>query len=121
MSVTVQQEPGRVATVRVSGKLTPAEWAGAQKSVSELMRQEPAVALLVIAENFQGWAGSDWEDMSFQLNHDHQIERMAIVAEPQWEDQVLMFAGQGLRRFAIKYFPPAQASAARAWVTGGRE
>jgi hypothetical protein len=119
MSVIVEEEAGRVVTVRVSGKLTPKEWAGAQKVVSELMRKAPAVALLVVAENFQGWAGSQWEDMSFQLNHDHQIERMAIVAEPEWEDQVLMFAGQGLRKFAIKYFAPAQLSGARVWVAGG--
>jgi len=41
---------------------------------------------------------------------------MAIVGEKMWEDLVLIFAAQGLRRFPIKYFQPNELSQAHAWL-----
>ena len=35
-------------------------------------------------------------------------ERGAIVAEPRWEPVALAFAGAGVRRTAVKFFPPGE-------------
>jgi len=116
MSVSVEQGPASVVTVRVSGRLNSKQWLAAQQDVGKLMKDQSAVSLLVIAENFQGWEGTDWNDMTFQVEHDDQIERMAIVAEKKWEDKVLLFAGQGIRKFEICYFPPPAIAEARTWL-----
>jgi hypothetical protein len=47
--------------------------------------------VLVIVENFKGWErGADWGDRDFFVEHDHQIEKIAIVGDPKWELQTLV-------------------------------
>ena len=120
MSVSWEQTPERVVVVRVSGRLEPSEWLAAQMAVSKLVNDEAASAsssIMVTAENFEGFARGDWNDMTFLLKNDSRIARIAIVADPKWEDQMLLFAGAGLRKFEMKFFPAAELAQARAWVT----
>src|SRR5436190_3144787 len=102
MSVRWEQTPEHVIVVRISERLRASEWLAAQRSVSELVNQGACSSILVIAEKFGGFARGDWDDMSFQLKRDSPISRIAIVADPKWEDRMLLFAGAGLRRFEIK-------------------
>jgi hypothetical protein len=75
------------------------------------------VKVLVFVENFKGWErGADWGDMDFFVEHDHQIEKIAIVADPKWKLETLMFAGAGIRSGQVKFFPPTQLGRARAWL-----
>ena len=122
MSVRIEREPSSsVVTVRISGRLSSRQWREAQLAVSALLQTEPSLALLVIAEDFAGWErDGDWEDNSFQLKHDRQIERMAIVGEKEWEDLALMFAGKWFRKFPIEYFPPNAVAKAREWLRSPR-
>ena len=55
-------------------------------------------------------------DFSFQVAHDDDIERMAIVGDEQWRDLTLLFTSQGLRPFPIEYFAPGRLAEARAWL-----
>ena len=81
------------------------------------MKEHGKVRILVVAENFEGWQrGGNWGDISFQLEHDAEIERMAIVGDRKWEDLTLVFAAKGLRKFPIEYFEPGELSRARAWL-----
>ena len=116
MSATVQTESPEVAAVRVTGVLSQADLLDAQRTVAGLLESRQTISLLVIADGFEGFEASGWSDMSFQQAHDHQIERMAIVAEQKWEDLALLFTGAGLRRVEIKCFPPASIAQARAWL-----
>src|SRR3954468_964765 len=115
MSVTWEQNPERVVVVRITGLLGASEWLAAQHAVSELI-DEQSSSILVIVENFEGFARGDWNDMSFQLKNDSRIARIAIVADPKWEEQMLMFSGAGLRKFEIKFFPSSALTQARSWV-----
>jgi hypothetical protein len=71
--------------------------------------------LLAILEDFEGWErGADWNDLDFLISHGGQIAKIAIVAEPRWETLALAFAGAGIRRAPVKFFPPNQLAQARA-------
>jgi SpoIIAA-like len=120
MSVKVERTSSKVITVRVSGQLTSPQWRDAEHSVASVLATERSIALLVILEDFQGWDRGDWEDNSFQLDHDRQIERMAIVGEKKWEDHALMFCGKWFRKLPIEYFPPDALVQARVWLTSPR-
>ena len=75
--------------------------------------------VLAILENFEGWErGADWNDLDFMISHGDEIAKIAIVAEPRWEVEALAFAGAGVRRSPVKFFPPDELAAARAWLTG---
>jgi len=46
--------------------------------------------------------------MDSHLWHGDQIQKIAIVADPKWETQVLMFVGTGFRGAPVKSFPSDQ-------------
>ncbi len=43
-------------------------------------------------------------------------ERGAIVAKLRWEPLALAFAGAGVRRTPVKFFPPNELEQARSWL-----
>ena len=117
MSATVQAESPQIVSVRISGRLTLAELHAAQQGLSKLLDTGNSVSLLVTAEQFEGFeTAQNWNDLSFQQRHDHQIQRMAIVASQEWEDLSLLFTGAGLRKVEIQFFPPWLIKEARAWL-----
>jgi hypothetical protein len=104
-------------TVRVSGKLKKPELDQAQKAAMDVMNAGGKVRFLVIAEAFEGWdKAGNWGDITFQLRYDHKIEKIAIVGEKRWEDQISAFVASGLRPVDIQYFLPGQLTQAKAWI-----
>jgi hypothetical protein len=116
MQVSVEQESPRVIEVQLAGRLSSQEWHATLKDVAKLLRPEERACILLAAQGFEGWEPGDWDDLSFQREHDQHIARIAIVADQKWKDQVLMFAGQGLRKVDIRFFTPPEAAQARQWV-----
>ncbi len=118
MGVTIQQEEGNLGVLRISGLLRKSEMDTALRAEAGKWSPETRVKVLVVLENFEGWErGADWGDITFLLEHDHQIDKIAIVAESKWEKETLMFAGKGFRRGQVKFFPPNQLAVARAWLS----
>jgi hypothetical protein len=104
-------------TVKVSGKLKKSELDQVQKAAMDVMDGGGKSRFLVIAEAFEGWEKSgNWGDITFQLRYDHKIEKIAIVGEKRWEDQVSAFVAGGLRPVDIQYFLPGQLAQAKAWI-----
>jgi len=117
MSAQIIGLDGSILTVKVTGRLVYSEHIEVQRATGEILKEHGPLRLLVLTEGFQGWAkGGDWGDVSFQLDNDPLIEKMAIVAGEEWEDLVLLFSGRGLRSFPIEHFPPADEARARAWL-----
>jgi hypothetical protein len=114
----INQEAGMV-TIKVSGNLRQAELVAVQQKIAKLIQNKGKVKALVLVEKFQGWAkGDNWGDVSFQMEHDNSIERMALVGERKWEDLVLAFTGAGVRPFPIEYFDDM--AQARAWLNSAK-
>jgi len=117
MSAEIIDYTAGILAARITGMLTHPELVALQQAASDLIRQQGKVRLLLVTENFGGWQrGGDWGDLSFQLEHDAHIEKMAIVGEKKWEDLALIFASKGFRSFPIEYFPATDVAKARAWL-----
>jgi hypothetical protein len=101
----------------VNGKLSHAELVEAQRAAAALLQKHRRVRILALAEDFQGWeSGGDWGDLSFQEEHDSQIECMALVGDKKWKELALAFVGRGFREFPIEYFEHGEVAKARAWL-----
>jgi hypothetical protein len=110
----IQHEPNNISVLRFSGVLKRSEFGGTQTAAASAIDAGVKPRILAILENFEGWEkGADWNDLDFMLTHGNEI---AIVGEPRWEVQALAFAGAGFRSAPVKFFPPSQLAAARAWV-----
>jgi hypothetical protein len=117
MSATIQKEEGRIWQLQISGILKKAELDSAQAAAREEITKAGKIKMLVILENFQGWEkGADWGDMTFTSAHGNDIEKIAIVSDPRWEPETLMFVGAGYRRTQVKFFVAGEATRARAWL-----
>jgi hypothetical protein len=117
MSAEIISAANGLLTLKVGGRLTQPELAAAQKQAAEILQKEGRMSVLVLTEGFQGWErGGAWGDLSFQMENDPLIEKLAIVGEKQWEDLALLFASKGFRKFPVEYFAPTELSKARAWL-----
>ena len=120
MSARIAGVDGNVITVALDGKLVLADLAAVQTEASELIRRLGSVRVLVVAEQFAGWdKEGDWGDVSFQCENDAFIDKIALVADRKWEGLAVIFAGKGVRRPAIEFFPTAELAKARLWLTSG--
>ena len=117
MGATIQQEEGHLRVLRITGLLSKSELDSALEAEAKQWGPATRVRVLIIVEDFKGWErGADWGDTSFLYAHDDQIDKIAIVADPRWETETLMFAAAGIRKAPVKFFPPDQLALARAWL-----
>jgi hypothetical protein len=54
--------------------------------------------------------------MTFFFEHDKHMEKIAVVANDKWKDQLLMLLGAGMRQAAVEFFPDSGEEAARGWL-----
>jgi len=117
MSATYLKELSGLCVINISGIMTGQD----QKEVENFGRttidRSEKIKVLIMAEAFSGWAKKgDWDNLNFMLEYDPYIEKIAVVADEKWRDDMLMFLGAGLRNAIVKFFPMDQESNARTWL-----
>jgi hypothetical protein len=106
-----------ILTLEVKGRLEQPDLAAAQKSASEIIQKLGNIRILVIAKDFKGWAKQgDWGDISFQIENDQYIKKMAVLVDKKWEDLMNVFIGKGLREFPVERFDPSDKAKALDWL-----
>lgn len=118
MAAKIEFGPENTCVLRVSGTWKRSELGAGQKEIAQKIDAgaEPRV-LAILEEDFEGWErGADWNDLDFLFSHSDKIAKIAIVADPRWEAHALGFAGAGVRRAPVKFFPPNEPDRARAWL-----
>ena len=114
MGASIIEQDGNLRVLRVTGLVKKSELDAVQTAI---VNQPEHIRLLVIAEGFQGWErGADWGDMAFFTTYGDRIDKIAFVADLRWENDLLMFAGAGLRRAPVQFFPQSRLAEARAWL-----
>jgi hypothetical protein len=117
MKDKITNEDGNLWVLRVSGLLKKTDVDDAQEYLWSQVPAGTKIRQLVLLTNFAGWEKSEaWNDMSTLENHGDDFERIAVVGDPKWETEGLMFLGAGLRKTEIRFFPPEGESTARAWL-----
>ena len=117
MPVQFNHEASDICVLRISGVLKQEEFAAAQTELARKIDAGAKPRLLVVGDDFEGWErGADWNDLDFLFSHSGEIARIAVVADPRWEVQALAFAGAGVRRAPVKFFPANELEQARTWL-----
>jgi hypothetical protein len=116
MSITFTKESDDLLVIGVDGVLTFDDLKEVEKKGHEEITADSKVKILVLAEKFSGWGKEgDWGDLTFMHEHDSYIEKIAVVAEGNWKDQILMFIGAGRRQAQVKFFFEDEEEDARDW------
>jgi SpoIIAA-like len=122
MGVIVTKESESKFVIRVNGILTFNDQKGIENRLSAEIDKSSKVKMLVLTENFSGWSKEgDWGDLSFMNDYDPYIEKIAVVADKKWRDQILMFTGAGLRQASLKFFSSRKEEIARDWLQDKNE
>lgn len=118
MGFEIQESSGSLVSVKIKGILKKSELDQMQEVAVKAIEQEGKIRVLVILDNFLGWeSDADWGDISFNIKHDKDIEKIAIVGDEKWRDLALAFLAKPFRPIEIEYFDSSQINRARSWIT----
>ena len=116
MPIALQHERENIYRLEIRGALGKADFEQGEALLANEVGRLGSVKLLVVLTAFEGWEPhADWNDLTFFVKHGDAIERIAIVGDPKWRSEALMFAAAGLRKAPVQFFPD-DAPAARAWL-----
>lgn len=120
MPASIQHESGNLFRIRISGVLRQAELKDVQAVAAQEIARLGTIRLLFVLDQFEGWEReADWGDLAFYAAHDKDIDKIAILGDANWRDHGLAFAGAGIRKAPVKFYPPAESAQARAWLLEG--
>jgi len=111
-----EAKDGNVLVVHVSGKLEKADFLHFVPEFERLVQQHGKLRVLFEMTGFHGWdAGALWEDIKFDVQHFGDIERVAMVGEEQWQQNMATFC-KPFTQATIRYFDHANGAEARKWL-----
>lgn len=117
MPITVIDGTGPIVSARISGTLARSEVGQMQAAALEAIQRCGKISALFILDDFKGWKREgDWGDITFMIEHDKDIARIAVVGDEEWRDLICAFLAKGFRQAAVEYFLPADLARARVWL-----
>jgi hypothetical protein len=117
MSISLTKESGTLFVVQVKGIYTFEDSKEVESKFSAEIDGSQKVKVLILAEQFAGWGKEgDWGDVTFFYENDRHIEKIAVVANDKWKDQLLVFLGADVRQAAVEFFPDGREEDARNWL-----
>jgi len=116
--VTISKESNGCIVITINGVLLYTDLLKIQNTAKEMLRPSAKTNCLILAKKFNGW-GKDgkWGDLRFMHKSDPFINKIAVVADEKWKDELLMFLGDGLRQAAVKFFLSDRENDARIWLS----
>jgi hypothetical protein len=119
MAVQLYKEPEkRFVSVQTTGKLTKEDYEHFVPEIEQMVKEHGKIRLLFEMHDFHGWkAGALWEDIKFDIKHFSDIERLAVVGEKRWEQQMAAFC-RPFTTAKIRYFDHTSIDEAKGWLLG---
>ena len=108
MAISSHQEANRVHVITLSGQLNWPEFqAFLNQAEARKIFAAGKVKVLIRLDDFAGWEpGDQWGDVSFFFRHDADIEKIAIVGDLRWRDEMLVFLFADYRAPRRGFSPP---------------
>ncbi len=109
-------EDTSILALKVSGKLTDADYRQFLPVLEEMIRKVGRISLYIELKDFEGWeVKAAWDDLRFDLQHDDDFKRIAVVA-----DRPLIHAVTGFVNFfshiEMRFFDNNETDAAWDWL-----
>jgi hypothetical protein len=117
MSLALQEKPGvKFLEVDLSGKLSTQDYERFKSEFKALLHSQRKVRLLVRMHDFHGWtAGALWEEIKFDFKHFSDIERIVLVGDQKWEENMSKLC-KPFTRAEVRFFSPSQVNEAQLWL-----
>ena len=107
----------RVIALKMTNMISEAEIDRCAEAIGPLLNDERRDFILLDWSELEGWeAGAKSVGTQFGMKSWASVVRIAIVAEPKWEDEQARIADV-FRAATVRRFPPSQRDKAIAWLT----
>lgn len=119
MEIMAESE-GRVVGIRASGKLTTDDYERVLGPRLEEMVLEYGSRLRVLFymdSDFEGWElSAAWANTKLDVHHHSDLEKVAIVGAPAWEEWCVKLAASALMKGELRRFSMNELADAWEWV-----
>jgi hypothetical protein len=110
---------GRVIVIKMTGLISEAEIDASNEEFADIFESETLHRVLLDWQDLQGWEkGAKTAGTWASMRHWANVRRVAIIADPKWEDEILRIADI-YRAADVQRFSPGQREAALAWLNAG--
>lgn len=117
MPFTIIDGTGPIVTVKINGELSRADVSQIQAIAREAIQRNGKISALFFLDQFRGWKTEPgWGDLTFLNEHDKNIDKIAVVGETRWKDDVCAFLAKGFRSAAVEFFLQSEPYKARQWL-----
>ena len=100
----------------MSGRLHDDDYDRFVSMIERAITTERRTRLLLQFEDFYGWESHAlWDDLTFEASHSHEVERIALVGERDWQDWMDKVRAP-FHRADVRYFSAGDLDEARGWV-----
>ena len=102
--------------VKVSGKLTDADYKAFIPKVEEVITQFGTIKFYVDVLDLEGWEWrAAWDDFAFGIKHWKDFTKLAMVGDAKWEELSAKIADK-INKAEVRYFDEDHAAEALEWV-----
>ena len=117
--IEVREVPGLVE-LKVSGTLSSDDYERLVPRLERLVAESGPLRFYIELHDFHGWTPAGmWKDIRFDMGHQEDMARIAIVGEKRWQDWAVGLS-QPFLKADMRFFHTDEADAARQWVRADR-
>ena len=116
MIIILPESQGDLVCLKVSGKLTDADYKGMIPKLEAVIDAHGKIRLFADLSEFNGWEWiAAWDDFAFGIKHWNHISRMALVGEKRWQELSATIADK-IMPADVKFFAVENSNEAFEWV-----
>lgn len=106
--------------IRVTGKMSKADYQSLGPLLNERLTRKPPPPVLVVIDDFEGFDsfGALVEDVKLGVKHYGHMGRMALVGDRAWQKWMARIASP-FAGAEIRYFDHAELEQAQVWAVSG--
>ena len=120
MSFEIIKKQEQEIWIKISGQISVENYEQAQSLILSTLESYKGCRMVIILDDFKGWSKDDkWNDILFMQEHQDKVQKIAIVGDEKWKDDVFMFSGKPFRKTEIEFFPENRLDQARQWLSAG--
>lgn len=109
-----------VIATKTKGKLMPEDYKEIFPLVEETVKRHGKIRWLMDMTEFEGWdVSSIWQELKFDFQHFRDLEKVAIVGEGKWKENLATIM-RPLTPAEVKFFHPEEMKEATGWIEDGQ-
>jgi hypothetical protein len=105
-----------ILRVTVTGTVSQSDIEQFAEQFEKAASDQEKVRMLIELKDFEGWDFKGlWADLRFDVSHQDQMERIAILGDKRWEDWGTALSDPFFKA-ELKFFETDERAAAEAWL-----